>query len=444
MQMTELEEFLTGRIWLRNFTPFPKELIDEGISKDLISVISGIAEGRACARCLETSPQKIISFYCSKCSSKCFYCRHCIHMGRISSCTELITWKRPTRQPQKNHLFAWKGTLTNLQQRASAEVSRSLLQGKSHLVYAVCGAGKTELLFTPIFEALLRGERICIAAPRTDVVLELAPRIRSVFPNTVIHALYGGAPLEAGFADIVIATTHQLYRFQNAFDVMIVDEADAFPYSYDSALERAVIKAKKEGAPTVYVSATPSERLLKTVPSRSEIFRRFHGHPLPVPSFKPLWNYKKSFLKNKIPRELVLWVQEKLRKHEPFLLFMPTIELIDHSIRMFQELDPRIEAVHAQDPLRKEKVMKLRNGEVAGLLTSTILERGITIPNVQVAVVGADERVFDASALIQIAGRAGRSSANPTGDVLFFHDGIAKEMDKAKNRILSYNKRGLS
>ncbi|MDN7226217.1 DEAD/DEAH box helicase family protein [Planococcus sp. N064] len=439
--MKELAEFLTGRIWLRNFTPFAKDLIDEHISSGLIAVSKGIGKERVCARCLENSPQKIIPFYCSKCEDECYYCRHCINMGRISSCTELITWKHPTQPPQKNHSFAWTGTLTRLQEHASIEVSKSLEQKKSHLVYAVCGAGKTELLFLPIFNALQKGLRVCIAAPRTDVVLELSPRIKRAFPDTKVHTLYGGAPYEEGFADIIIATTHQLYRFQAAFDVMIVDEADAFPYSYDASLERAVIKAKKETAPVIYVSATPSERLLKKVPERSEIFRRFHGHDLPVPSFKPLWNYKKNLLKNKIPTKLAAWITEKIRKKEPFLLFLPTIDLIDHSIALFQKLDPGIEAVHSQDPRRKEKVMKLRNGEVSGLLTSTILERGITIPNVQVAVVGADDRIFDASALIQIAGRAGRSSEQPAGDVLFFHNGIAREMDKARNRIISYNAR---
>lgn len=439
--MTELEKFLTGRIWLRNFTPFAEELINEHIFNDSITVIKGIGEDRLCARCLETSPQKIISFSCSKCETTCYYCRHCINMGRISSCTDLITWKNPSPKPLKHHSFAWQGTLTHLQECASTEVSASLQQGNSHLVYAVCGAGKTELLFLPIFEALQKGQRVCIAAPRTDVVLELSPRLKAVFPNTVIHTLFGGASFEPGFAEMVIATTHQLYRFQDAFDVMIVDEADAFPFSYDAALERAVKKAKKKEAPVVYVSATPSVRLLKTVPGRSEIFRRFHGHDLPVPSFESLWNYKRSLLKNKIPSKLAAWIQEKIRKKEPFLLFLPTIELIDHSISLLKELDPSIEAVHSEDPLRKEKVMKLRNGDIPGLLTSTILERGITIPNVQVAVIGADDRIFDSSALIQIAGRAGRSSGKPGGDVLFFHNGISKEMDKARSRIISYNRR---
>jgi competence protein ComFA len=240
---------------------------------------------------------------------------------------------------------------------------------------------------------------------------------------------------------IVIATTHQLYRFQKAFDLMIVDEADAFPYSFDAALERAVMKAKTPEAPVVYVSATPSRKLLKEVPDRSEIFERYHGHPLPVPVFSSLWRYRHSWKKKRIPPKLAKWVEQKISRGEPFLLFMPDIEMIDQAIGLFKRLDPHIEAVHSQDPFRKEKVLRLRKGQSTGLLTSTILERGITIPNLQVAVVGADDEVFDASALIQIAGRAGRSVLFPRGEVTFFHDGITREMDKAKQMISLYNRR---
>lgn len=437
--MKQIEEFLTGRIWLRNFTPFPKEQIDKAISDGLVSVIPGIIDGRQCARCLEKSTKKIIPFFCAACNANCYYCRHCIKMGRISSCTELITWTFSSTISPQSHSFHWNGSLTPLQQRASQEVQTSLLQKNDHLVYAVCGAGKTELLFPPISAALKKGLRVCLAAPRTDVVLELTPRLRAVFPTTITHSLYGNSPEEPGFASLVIATTHQLYRFKDAFDVMIVDEADAFPYSYDPALKRAVIKAKKKEAPIVYVSATPSAGLIKQVSNTSHIFQRFHGHPLPVPEFRSLWNYGKEFGQGKIPPKLAVWVDEKIRKEEPFLVFFPTIDLIEQAIILFKKRHPGIEAVHSKDEDRKEKVMKLRERKIPGVLTSTILERGITIPNVQVAVVGADQPIFDAAALIQIAGRAGRSKDYPDGDIIFFHDGIVRQMDKAKKQIIAYN-----
>jgi late competence protein required for DNA uptake (superfamily II DNA/RNA helicase) len=92
--MNELEAFFTGRIWLKDFTPFPEEQIEHAIAKGDFLVIKGITADGQCSRCLEKSPHKILSYNCAKCGSICFYCRHCIQMGRISSCTELISWDR--------------------------------------------------------------------------------------------------------------------------------------------------------------------------------------------------------------------------------------------------------------------------------------------------------------------------------------------------------------
>ena len=150
-------------------------------------------------------------------------------MGRIATCTTLIKWVGPNWKSYtgQRHVLSWQGELTDLQRKASNELAQSLQQNRSHLVHAVCGAGKTELLFWPIFQALQRGSRVCVATPRTDVVLELYPRFQQAFANTEIHALYGGAQNPPTYAPLIVATTHQLYRFQHAFDVMIVDEDDA-------------------------------------------------------------------------------------------------------------------------------------------------------------------------------------------------------------------------
>ncbi len=82
----------------------------------------------------------------------------------------------------------------------------------------------------------------------------------------------------------------------------------------------------------------------------------------------------------------------------------------------------------------------MRNKEINLLITTTILERGVTFPNIDVAVLGAENDVFTDSALIQIAGRAGRSSEHPDGDVVFFHHGQTWSMVEAKNQIENNNK----
>lgn len=438
----QLQQFLTGRIWLREHTPFPREVIDAHIESGYIHLKSGIGtienqsffwqlKKNVCNRCHNTTQNLFHTFHCARCNKNCTYCRHCIRMGRVSSCSELLLWKKQHARGANAHVFAWSGKLTPLQQKASEELLASVEQNKSHLLHAVCGAGKTELLFPSIYACLQQGKRVCVAAPRTDVILELFPRFQKVFPKTTIHALYGGAPNQEGFAELILATTHQLYRFEDAFDVVFVDEADAFPYYADETLQKAVKKAAKKDAAIHYVTATPTNSLQTT--TQSILSRRYHGHDLPVPTFRSLWGYARKLNKGKVPYKLLQWIEEKTTNNIPFLVFLPTIEMLEN----FPGDLPR---VHAEHPDRKELVMQLREKKIPGLLTTTILERGITIENVHVAVVGAEQKIFTSSALIQISGRVGRSSDYPNGDIVFFHHGITHEMDEAQAAIEGWNR----
>ncbi|TQR15710.1 DEAD/DEAH box helicase [Psychrobacillus lasiicapitis] len=438
----QLQQFLTGRNWLREHTPFPREAIDAhiesghihlkpGIQKDENQALFGQLKKYFCNRCHNTTQHLFHTFHCARCNQNCTYCRHCIRMGRVSSCSELLLWKGDHARGANAHEFAWSGRLTPLQQKASEELLSSVQQNKSHLLHAVCGAGKTELLFPSIFRCLEQGKRVCVAAPRTDVILELFSRFQKVFPKTTIHALYGGAPDQEGFAELILTTTHQLYRFEQAFDVIFVDEADAFPYYADETLQRAVKKAAKQDAGIHYVTATPTKSLQTT--NQSVLSRRYHGHDLPVPRFDSLWGYARQLNKGKVPLKLQQWIEEKTKTNTPFLVFLPTIEMLEN----FPGDLPR---VHAEHPDRKELVMHLREKKIPGLLTTTILERGITIENVHVAVVGAEQKIFTSSALIQISGRVGRSFQYPDGDIVFFHHGISREMDKAQAAIEGWNR----
>ncbi|WP_342774250.1 DEAD/DEAH box helicase [Lysinibacillus antri] len=367
-------------------------------------------------------------------------------MGRVTSCTDLLIWNGAKPKFPTYHILDWDGTFTEAQAQASQQLTDSIQQNHNHLIHAVCGAGKTEILFPAVLAALQQGKRVCLATPRTDVVLELFPRFQKVFPNTILHAYYGNAPQQQGLPQLIIATTHQLYRFENAFDVVIVDEADAFPYTFDKALQKAVFKVKKQSAPLALVTATPSPQILAKVKREkwgySFIPKRYHGHPLPVPTFESLWSYNKMIAKGKIPSKLIQWTKMRIAQKEPFLIFFPTIQLMGIATPLFQQLHEDILSVHAEDVDRKEKVTKLRNEEIPGLLTTTILERGITIKNVQVAVVGAESKIFTSSALIQISGRVGRNVNYPAGEIVFYHHGITTEMDEARNEILRLNKEG--
>ena len=73
----------------------------------------------------------------------------------------------------------------------------------------------------------------------------------------------------------------------------------------------------------------------------------------------------------------------------------------------------------SKSPDRDAIIEKFRKKKRGVLVATTVLERGVTIKDVDVCVWNADSRIFDEAGLIQMAGRAGRNFQNPYGDVLF-------------------------
>jgi len=98
--------------------------------------------------------------------------------------------------------------------------------------------------------------------------------------------------------------------------------------------------------------------------------------------------------------------------------------------------------VHSTDPERLAKVQAMRDGQVQYLVTTTILERGVTFPGIDVIVLGADDPIFSTAALVQIAGRVGRSRERPTGAVRFVCSSYARPVKRAIRQIKLVNRKG--
>ncbi len=81
----------------------------------------------------------------------------------------------------------------------------------------------------------------------------------------------------------------------------------------------------------------------------------------------------------------------------------------------------------------------MRQKKVKFLITTTILERGVTFPGIDVIILGADDEVFSVSSLVQIAGRVGRKRDRPTGNVDFFIASYTKRVVDAQNQIKHMN-----
>ena len=377
-----------------------------------------------------------------------FYCPHCINLGRVSTLNKFYHVPEPNQFTVTEPVLTWKGKLSPLQQQASEKISRGMADHVQQLLWAVTGAGKTEMMFAGIAAAIERGERIGIASPRVDVCLELFTRLKAAFANCDIALLHGRQELPYHYAQLTICTTHQLLRFYHAFDNLIIDEVDAFPYAANASLLYATKQAIKENGGCLYLTATPGDALLREIKSKRLVVNylplRYHGHLLPQIKVRLAFGWRRRLERQQLPPQVIQQLQETLKEGHHFLLFVPHIAdlalveaALRHSFTTF-----RFATVHASDLERLEKVQKMRDGDYDFLVTTSILERGVTFPEIDVYVLGADDPVFSSSALVQIAGRAGRSQSRPTGRVIFWINCNCRQVNQAVSQVKYLNRKG--
>ena len=349
------------------------------------------------------------------------YCRKCISFRGEEALEK--------KASPKNVVLSLDYRLSKEQEALSKQIIENYDKGIDTLVYAVCGSGKTEISYGIIARSMAKGLRVGFALPRRDVVIELYYRLKSAFPHNRIVAVYGGNTTRLE-GDCIILTTHQLYRYPDYFDLLVMDEIDAFPFKGNDVLI-AMYKRSLKGH-CVMMSATPSEAVIKEFQGEGhailELRTRFHKCPIPVP---------KTITVPSIFQ--LLFVIRRLRVYgkegKPCLIFVPTVE--DAEL-LFQKLSMFVKGgdyVSSKRRMREAIISKFKKGGYSYLVTTAVLERGVTVKDVQVIVYGADDPIYDSAALIQIAGRVGRKKGAEDGDVFFLAKEESKSMRKAIKEI---------
>lgn len=388
-----------------------------------------------CIQCSNEDHDYFSTYYSSYLKEEMIYCRRCIQLGRIDSVTEY----RITESVQNisDGAYELPFTLSEQQQYASKSIVNAIKHSKSLLLYAVTGAGKTEMMFEGIRLARQLGHNIAILSPRVDVVIEISQRIKDAFKNEEIDILHQKRSQEYN-GHFVISTVHQLFRFKQHFDTIFIDEVDAFPLSMDPQLTIAIQTASKSIYSHIYMTATPPRHLLQQMSSNQVIKlpARFHRHPLPVPQFKYF-----KLNQSRVQPQLLNIFQKQMDQQRYTLVFFNHIETMHQTYLKYRTLIPNLISVSSEDAHRFEKVEALRRGEHFIVFTTTILERGFTMAKLDVIVMNAE--TFEKAALVQIAGRVGRKIEAPQGLVLFLHEGVSLSMILAKKDIVSINRLGI-
>lgn len=305
-----------------------------------------------------------------------------------------------------------------------SKIAKKILDEEETIyVKAVCGAGKTECVFPSIEKALQEGKRVGFAIPRKEVVIEIYERLKEVFKGVNICAVYGGSTKILD-GEIIVFTTHQSYRFEKAFGLLIIDEYDAFPFKGNKVLNMLTTNTC-EGK-KVYLSATfLDEKIIDK--KHVKLDKRYHHVSIPSPSLvitKRIFQYIK-----------ILNYCKKIKDDKSVFVFVPTIKDGLKMYRFLRLFLKNIIFINSKEKDKKNLFILIKRKVYKIVITTSILERGITLYNLDVLIFCADHRVFDFRTLIQIVGRVGRKKTSPFGSVIFYASKRSKDIQIAIQEI---------
>jgi transcription-repair coupling factor (superfamily II helicase) len=301
------------------------------------------------------------------------------------------------------------------QLRAIAETKSDMERPKpmDRLICGDVGFGKTEIAIRAAFKAVMGGKQVAVLVPTTvlaqqhfntfrermadyPVRIELLSRFRTHREQQQVVR-----DLAAGAVDIVIGT-HRLIQSDIVFKelgLVVIDEEQRF-----GVLHKEKFKRLRTLVDVLTLSATPIPRTLYLALTGARDMSTIQTPPhdrLPVETI--VLQYDERVIRDAMQRELN-------RGGQVFFLHnrVMTIELMRSKLQM---LVPRARIVvgHGQmesDEL-EEVMTKFVNGEADVLLSTTIIESGLDIPNANTIIIDRADR-FGLSDLYQLRGRVGR------------------------------------
>jgi len=309
--------------------------------------------------------------------------------------------------------FIYEETPDQVTAIAATKADQERAKPMDRLICGDVGFGKTEVAIRAAFKCVMDGKQVAILVPTTvlaqqhfnnfrermadyPVRVELLSRFRTKREaSKVIENLAAGA------VDIVVGT-HRIVQDDIAFKdlgLVVIDEEQRF-----GVLHKEKFKRLRTMVDVLTLSATPIPRTLYLALTGARDMSTIQTPPhdrLPVETIAT--PYDERTIRDAIKRELA-------RGGQVFFLHnrVTTIEVMRTKL---QELvpDARIVVGHGQmhaDDL-EEVMTKFVNGEADVLLSTTIIESGLDIPNANTIIIDRADR-FGLSQLYQLRGRVGR------------------------------------
>ena len=309
--------------------------------------------------------------------------------------------------------FIYEETRDQVTAIAETKADQERAKPMDRLICGDVGFGKTEVAIRAAFKCVMDGKQVAILVPTTvlaqqhfnnfrermadyPIRVELLSRFRTRREQDLVIK-----NLAAGAVDIVIGT-HRIVQDDIAFKdlgLVVIDEEQRF-----GVLHKEKFKRLRTMVDVLTLSATPIPRTLYLALTGARDMSTIQTPPhdrLPVETIAT--PYDERTIRDAIQREMN-------RGGQTFFLHnrVTTIETMRAKL---QSLVPnaRIVVGHGQmnaDDL-EEVMTKFVNGDADVLLSTTIIESGLDIPNANTIIIDRADR-FGLSELYQLRGRVGR------------------------------------
>ena len=308
------------------------------------------------------------------------------------------------------------------------------------LICGDVGFGKTEVAIRAAFKAVQDSKQVAYLVPTTVLAQQhyntFAERMRH-YPirvgllsrfRTASEQKKTLADLKRGALDIVIGT-HRLLSADVAFKdlgLLVIDEEQRFGVS-----DKEKLKKLRKNVDVLSLTATPIPRTLHMSLIGIRDMSLLKDPPmdrLPIQTY--VAEYNDEIVREAIARELarggqVYYICNKIKN-------------IENVASRLSELLPEAVITFAHGQMRERELEQIMfdfvNGEIDVLVSTTIVETGLDIPNVNTIIIQDSDR-FGLAQLYQLRGRVGRSNRTAYAFLLYRGGRLLKEV--AEKRLLA-------
>lgn len=336
-------------------------------------------------------------------------------------------------QKEFEEMFPFEETEDQLAAIAATKKDMESSKIMDRLICGDVGYGKTEIAIRAAFKAVQEGKQVVYLVPTTILAQQhyntFVQRMKD-FPvrvdllcrfRTSAEQKKTVEDLKKGFVDIVIGT-HRVLSKDVVFKdlgLLIIDEEQRFGVAH-----KEKIKKMKEDVDVLTLTATPIPRTLhmSLIGIRDmSVLEEAPGDRMPIQTY--VMEYNEEMVREAIVRELS-------RNGQVYYVYNRVNHIADVTASI-KALVPEANVAFAHGQMQERELERIMydfiNGEIDVLVSTTIIETGLDISNVNTMIIH-DSDNMGLSQLYQLRGRVGRSNRTAYAFLMYRRDKMLKEV----------------